>query len=100
MSGQEWWQQILRERLPPEADLRFGTDGGVVTARFGPWVIDSGRACSWTDIRGPGIHDRLAITGPFAWRWNKVIAVLDALGAPIRPGRSFDPFGDQEGQTA
>jgi len=100
MSEQEWWQQILRERLPPEAEIRFGSDGGAVKARFGPWLIDSPWACSWTEIRGPGIHDRIAIHGLFSERWNSVIAVLDALGAPIRPGRSFDPFGDQEGQTA
>lgn len=85
----ERWQQILVERLPIDAKIKFGQDGGTVGARFGPWSIESGWGCYWTDIRGPGIYDRIAITGPFHTQWDRVITVLDALGAPIRPGRSF-----------
>lgn len=92
--AESWWQETLRERLPADADIVFGEDGGAVKATFGRWSIDSGRGCFWTDVRGPGIHDRIAVRGKtFQDQWNNVISVLDALGAPIQPGRPFDPFG-------
>lgn len=89
--AEAWWQEILRERLPADAVIDFRKDGGAVKAKFGRWTIDSPWACFWTEIRGPGIYSRICVQGKtFNDEWNRVIAVLEALGAPIRPGRSFD----------